>query len=142
MKVAPAAWIQRVTTLKNRTMITEATTEYIKGLEAKPLFIAKKPNEAETSTCISRDEHKIPIIPKCAAAGKAAIIKTHPPRKQICRTARKMYKKTALSTFVGWGERQQRRQLSTCQRRGVWYCRQEPIRARMSLRRLGWLDCR
>jgi hypothetical protein len=81
MKVAPAAWIQRVTTLKNRTMITEATTEYIKVLESKTLLIAKKPNEAETNTCISRDEHKIPIIPKREAAGIATAIKTRPSRK-------------------------------------------------------------
>jgi hypothetical protein len=81
MKEEPAAWIQRVTTLKNRTMITEATTEYIKVPESKTLLIAKKPNEAETSTCISRDEHKIPIIPKSEAAGTATAIKTHPSRK-------------------------------------------------------------
>ena len=81
MKLAPDVWIQRLATLKIRTMITEATTEYIKVLDSKTLLIAKKLNEAETSTCISRDEHKIPIIPKREAAGIATAIKTHPSRK-------------------------------------------------------------
>ena len=43
--------------------------------------------------------------------------------------------KVAHPTFVGWGEKQQRRRHSTWHRRGAWYCRQGQIRAPMPSRR-------